>query len=321
MDIEDYWSGLLKLSDKVRQTEGKVDFCFLKFGERTEVHLNRLPFPENGYHLVMVIVNPSLDVDHDLATVFRLDSFNAHLVHNRGISAAAGDFLAVYLPYCFLSLRARELGRAVGVSHFAQSLDGRIATRSGDSKWIGNQENLVHAHRMRALCEGILIGGNTLKDDQPALTVRLVEGLNPRRIVLCSSDADFSSLHDHCEDEVLIVGTCDDPEIPRTQFHKFEPTEDGRINCQALLHFLFEQGIYSVYIEGGAATTSGFLLEKATDVVQLHISPMIFGSGVSSFVLPEISQVEEAIHFDRFFFRPMGDTYMFVGEPKQTIHA
>lgn len=321
MEIEEYWSGLLKLADKVRHTEGKIDFCFLKFGNPTEVHLNRLPFPENGYHLVMIIVNPALNVDHDLATVFRLDTFSAKLLHNRGLSNEITDFLSVYLPYCFLPLKAHNLQRAVAISHFAQSLDGRIATRSGDSKWIGNQENLIHAHRMRALCEGILIGGNTLKDDQPSLTVRLVGGKNPRRIVLCSSEADFSSLHEKSDDEVLIVGTCQDPEIPQTQFQHFEPREDGRINCQALLQFLYEQGIYSVYIEGGAATTSGFLLENATDVVQLHISPMIFGSGVSSFVLPEIDLVKEAIHFDRFFFRPMGDTYMFVGELKQPVHA
>jgi len=321
MNIEDYWSGLLKLADKVRQHEGKLDFCFLKFGERTEVHFNRLPFPENGYHLMLVIVNPTLDVDHDLATVYRLNSFHAQLLHNRGISAEASEFLSVYLPYCFLALRSRGIGRAIGISHFAQSLDGRIATLSGDSKWIGNQENLTHAHRMRALCDGILIGGNTLKDDQPALTVRLVEGRNPRRIVLCSSEADFSSLQQHCDDEVFIVGTCEDPEIPNTTFQKFETNKSGRIDCLALLSHLYEQGIFSVYIEGGAATTSGFLQERATDVVQLHISPLIFGSGVNSFVLPEIDQVEEAIQFENFHFRPMGDTYMFVGELKQQSHA
>lgn len=321
METEDYWSGILKLAEKVRQAEGKIDFCFLKFGERTEVHLNRLPYPENGYHLVMIVVNPMLDIDHDLATVFRIDSYNAQLVHKRGLSDQASALLLVYLPYCFLPLRSRELKRAIAVSHFAQSLDGRIATNSGDSKWIGNQENLVHAHRMRALCESILIGGNTLKDDQPSLTVRLVEGDNPRRIVICSSEADFGSLQACSDEEILIVSTCQDPEIPGTQFRQFEAREEGRINCLDLLEYLFEQGIHSVYIEGGAATTSGFLLEKATDVVQLHISPMIFGSGVSSFVLPEIQQVEEAIHFERFYFRPMGDTYMFVGEVNHPVHA
>jgi len=321
MEIEEYWSGILKLADRVRQVEGKIDFCFLKFGERTEVHLNRLPFPENGYQLVMVIVNPTLNVDHDLATVFRLDSFNARVLHKRGMDSRTCDFLATYLPYCFLPLIARKLKRAVGISHFAQSLDGRIATHSGDSKWIGNQENLVHAHRMRALCESILIGGNTLKDDQPALTVRLVEGQNPRRVVICSSKADFESLCINDEDEVLIIGTCQDPEVPNTRFQRFEIGANGRVNCHDLLAYLYQLGLFSVYIEGGASTTSGFIQEKAADIVQLHISPIIFGSGISSFVLPEITQVEEAIHFESFYFRPMGDTYMFVGEMKKAAHA
>lgn len=223
------------------------------------------------------------------------------------------NFINAYLPYCFLSLRARQMQRAVAISHFAQTLDGKIATLSGDSKWIGNQENLTHAHRMRALTDSILIGANTLNYDQPALTVRLVEGKNPQRIVICSSDADFSSLQKQCKDDVIIVGTCEDPQIPQTEFFAFKANANGRVDCHELLRFLFKRGIYSVYIEGGATTTSGFVEERATDIVQLHISPLIFGSGINSFSLPQIAQVEEAIHFDSFFFRPMGDTFMFVG--------
>ena len=61
-------------------------------------------------------------------------------------------------------------------------------------------------------------------------------------------------------------------------------------------------------------TTSHFLQERSIDIVQLHIAPLIFGSGLESFSLPSISTVDEAIRFDHFYYKPIGDTFMFVGE-------
>ncbi|WPP51648.1 RibD family protein [Catalinimonas niigatensis] len=313
MEIEDYWLGILMLAEKVKHSEENIDYCFLQLGAEPEVRINHLPVPVKDSLLLMIIANPELEMSHEQASVFRLDTYTVHIVQNMGLPEEAKEFLTAYLPYCFLPLQARKMGRAVAITHFAQSLDGRIATQSGDSKWIGNEENLVHAHRMRALCDSILIGANTLNFDQPALTVRLVEGKNPQRIVICSSDADFSSLQEKCKDDVIIVGTCDDPQIPQTEYFPFEPNAKGRIDCHALLRFLYQRSLYSVYIEGGSATTSGFMEEKATDIVQLHIAPIIFGSGVSSFNLTEITHVQQAVQFDSFFFRPMGNTYMFVG--------
>lgn len=321
MEIEDYWSGVLLLSEKVKDSAEEIEYCFLQLGAEPEVRINHLPVPVKDCLLLLIITHPELEITHEQASIFVLDSYGVRMVQDMGLPAEANDFLTAYLPYCFLSLRARQMKRAVAITHFAQSLDGRIATQSGDSKWIGNQENLIHAHRMRALCDSILIGANTLNYDQPALTVRLVEGRNPQRIVICSSDADFSSLHEHCKDDVIIVGTCEDPQVPQTEYFPFQPNANGRVDCHELLRFLFERGIYSVYIEGGSTTTSGFMEEKATDIVQLHISPMIFGSGVNSYNLPEIASVQQAVQFDNFFFCPMGNTYMFVGTLNTRKHA
>ncbi|MFP4090097.1 MAG: RibD family protein [Cyclobacteriaceae bacterium] len=313
MKTERYWPALLKLAEKLKESQEPVRYCFLSISKRTQIYINQLPEAKAAHEQLLVVLHPEELRVPEATSVFLLEGFSAQPHHTYELDEDAAKFLKLYLPYCFLSLSARQLGRAIAISHFAQSLDGRIATHSGDSRWIGNQENLVHAHRMRALCDGILIGANTLNCDQPALTVRLVEGKNPRRIVLCSSEADFSSLQ-KCEDEVLLVGSCDDPQIPQTSFKYFSPNQKGRIDCQQLLQYLYQEGIYSVYVEGGASTTSGFLEDKAADVVQLHFSPLIFGSGVNSFCLPEISEVKEAIQFERFSFCAMGDSCMFVGE-------
>ena len=94
---------------------------------------------------------------------------------------AAAAMLELYLPYCMAPVHARRMRRAFAVSHFAQSLDGRIATCDGDARWIGCDENHVHAHRMRALCDGILIGcPHTPVTDRPALTVRHADGVGSR---------------------------------------------------------------------------------------------------------------------------------------------
>lgn len=226
------------------------------------------------------------------------------------------SFVETYLPYCFYSLVAKKRKRAISVAHFAQTLDGKIATSSGHSKWIGNKENLKHAHRMRALCDAILIGRATLDHDRPKLTVRHVEGNNPARIVLGSKEADYSCLFEASDDPVLVISSGDHLGNGKIKYHKI-PSANGRLQSQQILSCLFEKGFHSVYIEGGSLTTSNFVKDQAIDTLQLHLSPQIFGSGQQGIQLPEINKVGEAIQFSNFQFRTIGDTQMFVGQVKK----
>ena len=70
------------------------------------------------------------------------------------------------------------------IGHLAQTLDGFIATKSNESKYISSKENLIHIHMLRAISDIILVGFNTVKSDNPMLTTRLVKGENPMRIIL-----------------------------------------------------------------------------------------------------------------------------------------
>ncbi|MEL6924372.1 MAG: RibD family protein, partial [Bacteroidota bacterium] len=221
--------------------------------------------------------------------------------------------LQYYIPYCLLPIYARRNQRAISIAHFAQSLDGRIATNTGDSRWIGNDQNLIHAHRMRALCNGILVGNNTISADQPKLTVRRVEGKNPVRVVLGSSRGDYTSLFQSCEEPVLLLSSAPIKSNGRVRTFQLE-SQNGKIKSGKILELLFRQGIYSVYIEGGAITTSNFINDRAVDILQLHFSPLLFGSGKTGVVLPEISEVRKAIQFEDFHYQPIGNTIMFVGQ-------
>jgi hypothetical protein len=74
--------------------------------------------------------------------------------------------------------------RLVRGRHLAQSLDGRIATRNGMSRWLSGAEDLLHTHRMRAMCDAVVVGVNTVLSDDPQLTVRRCTGAHPVRVVI-----------------------------------------------------------------------------------------------------------------------------------------
>lgn len=224
-------------------------------------------------------------------------------------------FLKQYLPYVFLSIQGKERKSAVTISHFAQTLDGKIATNSGNSQWIGNDENLIHSHRMRALCDAILIGTNTLKNDIPSLTVRKVVGKNPIKVVIGNSKSPcFSSLQK--EDEKIIYFTSNKASCCKGIETVIVKSQNKSIDCAEILSQLFQQGIYSIYIEGGGKTASSFLESNQLDIIQLHIAPMIMGSGISNFELPEIKTIDAGVTFKSHTFTPMDDHMMFTGEVK-----
>jgi diaminohydroxyphosphoribosylaminopyrimidine deaminase/5-amino-6-(5-phosphoribosylamino)uracil reductase len=225
-------------------------------------------------------------------------------------------FIRTYLPYCFSTLKSHQLQRAYGISHHAQSLDGKIATLEGNSKWISQPEDLVHCHRMRALCDGILIGINTLRLDHPSLNVRHVKGNNPVKIVLGSTSASFSSLLQN-NGGVIQFTTSPAKSLPGIRQIILPASSASPV---FIMQSLYAMGIHSVFIEGGSKTASSFLEHEMIDEVQLYLSPSLFGSGLPNFSLPVIRKVEEAVVFSRHEFLPMGKGILFKGEVKRYVN-
>ena len=94
-------------------------------------------------------------------------------------TAPYADLIDVYLPLC----SATAL-RPLTVGHLGQSIDGFIATHSGDSQFVTGEENLRHMHRMRALSDAVIVGAGTVAADDPQLTTRQVSGPSPLRVVI-----------------------------------------------------------------------------------------------------------------------------------------
>ena len=310
------WRTLTLLADRVRSGAGPLTGCALLIGDDPQVSLTPAVVPDGDGWLVSVILDAAAEEELPPASPGESRYVLEDLIVLRRIvdgllPPAAAAMLELYLPYCFAAAHARRAGRTFAVSHFAQSLDGRIATNAGDARWIGCPENRTHAHRMRALCDAIMIGAQTLRADRPALTVRHAEGSDPIRIVIGEA-CDPECLEQAGPGAIVLIGGDggrDSPQVGRLRL----PSVGGRISTTSILEALYRNDILSVYIEGGATTTSAFLADRNIDILQLHISPMIIGPGVNSFSGPAIESIEESVRFDRHVYRAIGDGMMFVG--------
>jgi 5-amino-6-(5-phosphoribosylamino)uracil reductase/diaminohydroxyphosphoribosylaminopyrimidine deaminase/5-amino-6-(5-phosphoribosylamino)uracil reductase len=208
----------------------------------------------------------------------------------------------VYLPVVLGTAAARGAGRVFVAGHVTQTLDGRIACENGQSKWIGNEADLRHAHRMRALLDGVMVGAGTALCDDPQLTVRHVEGPNPRRIVLSGRGRVLRRgaglrvfTPPGCE--VVVDDTFDSAvHDPMARLIKV-PSSSGSIEPNTILELLRDRGIHSLYLEGGATAVSSFLQARCIDLLQVHIAAMVMGSGLPSFVLPAVDHVQDSIKF------------------------
>ena len=310
--MENIWNAILNLKEAIAAFNSPIHTFWINRATGA-VFINEVPTDLSNLLLIHCerdTTTPSIDIPTFLLTA----AGNITLYNRKGLTEKEVLFFKKYLPYCFLSLKAKRLKRAITITHFAQTLDAKIATNTGDSKWIGNSENLIHAHRMRALCDGVLIGSRTVEADNPKLNVRHVNGKNPVRIVLGNPNSDFKSLLTCSNEKILVFGK-EKLRVSAPLESIVLPTMCPKYGIKplAILEKLFQFGIHSVYIEGGAKTTSNFVNSKAVDILQLHIAPMIFGSGKASITLPNIERVKEAISFQEYNFLPFGDSMMFTG--------
>jgi riboflavin-specific deaminase-like protein len=317
--VEKGWNALLRVREAVGPRPAPVGTCYIRVGAENGARPVSLDRPFRASRASDPVVAVLLDPGQPVPPASRADAVLAvedlirvRTVRSGGLSAPLLSLLRTYLPYAFSSLHARRLGRAFAVSHFAQSLDGRIATLAGDSRRIGGPANLVHAHRMRALSDAVLIGGRTLRRDRPRLTVRYVDGPQPARVVLASSPDGISSLTRTEGGPVYLLGGDGHPAPPGVRRVPLGAT-NGHVPTAAVLRELFRRGLRSVYIEGGALTTSLFLGEGNVDVLQVHIAPMILGSGLSSFRLAPVPDVASSLRLSWHAYTPVDDGMMVVG--------
>ena len=226
------------------------------------------------------------------------------IVHPTGRScdSAVLALARVYAPVLLGTAAARARGDVFVAGHITQSLDGRIACANGQSQWIGNLADRHHAHRMRALCDAVMVGARTALVDDPQLTVRHVSGSQPRRIVVSGSGRVLAAepplrLFAAPGCVVLVAAPCT-TSPPSADVRVVSVAGDGNaLHPAAIRSTLAAQGLHSVYLEGGAATLSSFLGAGAVDLLQVHVAPLVLGSGLAGVQLPPIDHVAHGIAF------------------------
>ncbi len=214
-----------------------------------------------------------------------------------GKRAPVETMLDLYMPLCVGSRSHRLV-----VGHLAQSLDGRIATESGVSQFISGQEDVEHAHRMRALFDAVVVGAGTVEKDDPRLTTRLVAGSHPTRVIIDPQRRlaeDYSVFQDGESPTLLVCAAGASGVGPgRADIVEIGCDEGGALRIPEILHALRARGLERIFIEGGGVTLSHFLAAGAVDRLHVAVAPCILGSGRSAFSLPVIEQLSEAIAFD-----------------------
>ena len=180
-------------------------------------------------------------------------------------------------------------GRPYVVLKYAQSLDGRIATGGGDSKWISSPEERRVSHAMRAACDAVVVGAGTVLADDPLLTVRMVPGVSPIRVVLDSRlrvPADAQVLGLDAATVVLTSGRSDPDRRAalRQDGVQVEVVREGPdgIDLADGLARLLALGIRSVLVEGGARVITSTLRGRLADRVVVALAPLLLGSGTEA---------------------------------------
>jgi diaminohydroxyphosphoribosylaminopyrimidine deaminase / 5-amino-6-(5-phosphoribosylamino)uracil reductase len=186
----------------------------------------------------------------------------------------------LYLPVC-----SATHAHPITVGHLGQSLDGFIATHAGESQYVTGEENIKHLHRMRALCDAVVVGAGTVAADDPQLTTRHVSGPSPVRVVLDPTRrlaAHYRVFNDDTADTLYVCARSlardGETHFGRASVVAIDDDGDG-VDVTAVLRILRARGCHRIFVEGGGVTVSMFLEANLLDRLQIAIAPLLIGDG------------------------------------------
>lgn len=201
-----------------------------------------------------------------------------------------GSGLSLYRP---IAIR----GEPLVLAQVGQSLDGRVATPTGDAQDVSGCDGIAHLHRCRALVDAVIVGVGTVVADNPSLSVRAVSGRSPVRVVVdCNGRMPERAKMLHDGGAPVLVLQADD--IPRRNVRhtiiRLPRQADGGLAPRDILEALAERGLTTVLVEGGATTISRFVDAQMIDRLHISVAPIIIGSGPAGIRLSPIDRLSEA---------------------------
>ena len=213
---------------------------------------------------------------------------------------------------------------------FAMSLDGKIATRSGDSRWISGEASREWVHQLRAKVDAVLVGVDTVIADDPELTARPGEVVGPsairqplRVVVDSRGRMPLNARMLRATGKTLVATTMVMPPYKRQRLNDaggevlILKEQDGRVDLRLLLDHLGQREVTSVLVEGGSAVLGSFFDERLVDKVYAFIAPVIIGGIEAKTAVggKGVARMAEAIRLEQIRTENLGNDLLMTGYP------
>lgn len=308
----------MALSTAVASPEGATMYCTLEPctpaipGKKTPPCSERL-LREGIARLVIASLDPHPNVN----------GLGVEMLRSNGMSVDTGCLAdqaiklnEVYMKFC-------QTGRPFVHLKWASTLDGKIATMTGDSQWISDIDARTEVHRLRHHYDAVLVGVNTVIQDNPQLTVRHLEGRQPRRIIVDSKlriPEDAAVLTDKFRDRTVVFCSAAADSVKKCrlinlgiQVESVASDTDGRVSLPHLLQTLAQQNISSVMVEGGREILTAFIAGKLFDKVTAYLAPVLIGKGISAIGDLHIRQISEGLKLENLTIRTLNQQLVIEG--------
>jgi GTP cyclohydrolase II len=209
--------------------------------------------------------------------------------------------------------------------HYAQTIDGRIAARTGDAHWVSGESSLRLAHELRASHDAVMVGIGTVLTDDPRLTVRLAPGRSPTRVIVDSKlriPIAANVLADRTARTIVATTSTASQEravainAAGGEVLRANADPSGAVDLTDLLRRLRDIGVGSLLIEGGRGIITSALRDQVVDRLTVCIAPKVIGEGVAAVGDLHIDYLREALTFSEARFVTCGEDLIFYGEPE-----
>lgn len=227
-------------------------------------------------------------------------------------------------------LHAIDLKRPFITLKIAQTADGYIAAPNGESKWISCNDSRALVHRWRSQYDGVMVGRTTALHDNPSLTVRLVEGRQPKRVVLDGPfelPRNLNIFNDQHEEKTIIItynreksASEADPMLKMLKSNYFRgeilltEKQNGHVNLKEAMFRLYDAGIHSLLVEGGQQLSSALIREGLVDRLRLFIAPKLLGGGTKSVMNLGINRMEDIVPFKSHTWEQVGSDILLTAD-------
>jgi diaminohydroxyphosphoribosylaminopyrimidine deaminase/5-amino-6-(5-phosphoribosylamino)uracil reductase len=247
------------------------------------------------------------------------------LVNGQGIRKLRASGIKVEVG--LLEIQAKKLNEAFLYSirtklpfvivKSACTLDGKIATLNGDSKWISNEKARTYVHQLRTQVDAILTSSRTVFKDDPHLGVRMVKGKDPFRVIIDSKLITPLSAQIYRDQNILVATTS---VAPQRNLKKFQQAKiplliyDGKnVPLKKLLKDLYKKGIGQILVEAGSGLFTSLLKQKLVQKVYFFVAPKILGEGIPFVANLEIQKIDQALQLQNLEIRKFDDNILFIG--------